>query len=99
MKSRIILILINALFAAAEIAFISLNEAKIEMQVKNGNKKAKTIQNLQIDLMNVRCVSLQTQIKTMIESTQQLHVTLQNELMKIVHVSMRIYLKIVKMKI
>lgn len=42
----IILILINAFFAAAEIAFISLNDAKIEMQAKNGNKKAKTIQNM-----------------------------------------------------
>ena len=42
----IILILINAFFAAAEIAFISLNDAKIEMQVKEGNKKAKTIQTM-----------------------------------------------------
>ena len=30
----IILIFINAFFAAAEIAFISLNEAKIEKQIK-----------------------------------------------------------------
>ena len=30
----VILILINAFFAAAEIAFISLNEAKIEIQIK-----------------------------------------------------------------
>ena len=37
----IILILINAFFAATEIAFISLNDAKIEIQVKEGNKKAK----------------------------------------------------------
>ena len=42
----IILILINAFFAAAEIAFISLNDAKIEVQVKDGNKKAKKIQNM-----------------------------------------------------
>lgn len=42
----IILILINAFFAAAEIAFISLNDAKIEMQVKEGNKKAKIIQSM-----------------------------------------------------
>ncbi len=42
----IILILINAFFAAAEIAFISLNDAKIEMQVKEGNKKAKIIQTM-----------------------------------------------------
>lgn len=39
----LILILINAFFAASEIAFISLNDAKIEMMVKDGNKKAKTI--------------------------------------------------------
>lgn len=36
----IILILINAFFAASEIAFISLNDAKIEMMAKDGNKKA-----------------------------------------------------------
>lgn len=39
----IILILINAFFAASEIAFISLNDAKIDIMVKDGNKKAKTI--------------------------------------------------------
>ena len=41
-----ILILLNAFFAATEIAFISLNDAKIEKQVKEGNKKAKTIQGM-----------------------------------------------------
>ena len=39
----IILILINAFFAASEIAFISLNDTKIELMVKDGNKKAKKI--------------------------------------------------------
>ena len=38
-----ILILLNAYFAATEIAFISLNDAKIE---KQGNKKAKQIQKM-----------------------------------------------------
>lgn len=38
-----ILILINAYFAATEIAFISLNDAKIAKQDKEGNKKAKQI--------------------------------------------------------
>ena len=42
----IILILINAFFAATEIAFISLNDAKIDIQVKEGNKKAKIIQTM-----------------------------------------------------
>ena len=42
----IILILINAFFASAEIAFISLNDAKIDLQAKEGNKKAKKIQNM-----------------------------------------------------
>ena len=37
----IILILLNAFFAASEIAFISLNDAKIDMQAKEGNRKAK----------------------------------------------------------
>ena len=41
-----ILILLNAFFAATEIAFISLNDAKIEKQAKEGNKKAKTIQGM-----------------------------------------------------
>ena len=39
----IILILLNAYFAATEIAFISLNDAKIEREAKDGNKKAKQI--------------------------------------------------------
>ena len=39
----IILILLNAYFAATEIAFISLNDAKIEREAKNGSKKAKQI--------------------------------------------------------
>ena len=42
----VILILLNAFFASAEIAFISLNEAKIEKQAKEGNKKAKNIQSM-----------------------------------------------------
>ena len=47
MISRLIvligLIAINAFFAATEIAFISLNDAKIEKKAKEGNKKAKQI--------------------------------------------------------
>ena len=39
----IILILLNAYFAATEIAFISLNDAKIERDARDGNKKAKQI--------------------------------------------------------
>lgn len=42
----VILILINAFFASAEIAFISLNDVKIDLQAKEGNKKAKKIQNM-----------------------------------------------------
>ena len=42
----IILILLNAYFAATEIAFISLNDAKIEKQAKEGNKRAKQIQKM-----------------------------------------------------
>ena len=41
-----ILILLNAYFAATEIAFISLNDAKIKKQAKDGNKKAKQIQKM-----------------------------------------------------
>ena len=41
-----ILILVNAYFAASEIAYISLNDAKIEKQAKAGNKKAKQIEKM-----------------------------------------------------
>ena len=39
----ILLVALNAYFAASEIAFISLNDAKIEKEAKEGNKKAKLI--------------------------------------------------------
>lgn len=42
----VVLILLNAYFAASEIAFISINDTKIEKQVKEGNKKAKQIQKM-----------------------------------------------------
>lgn len=42
----VILILLNAYFAATEIAFISLNDAKIEKKANEGNKKAKQIQKM-----------------------------------------------------
>ena len=45
----ILLILLNAFFAAAEIAFISLNDAKIDKQAKEGNKKAKKIKDMLIN--------------------------------------------------
>ena len=41
-----ILIFLNAFFAASEIAFISLNDAKIEKQAKEGNKKAIQIEKM-----------------------------------------------------
>ena len=37
----VVLIFVNAFFASAEIAFISLNDAKIDRQAKEGNRKAK----------------------------------------------------------
>lgn len=42
----IVLIFLNAFFAAAEIAFISLNDMKIEKEAKEGNKKAKVIRKM-----------------------------------------------------
>ena len=42
----VILIFLNAFFAASEIAFISLNDAKIEKQAKEGNKKAGQIERM-----------------------------------------------------
>ena len=41
-----ILILLNAFFAGSEIAFISLNDTKIEKQAKEGDKKAKQIEKM-----------------------------------------------------
>ncbi len=42
----VILIALNAFFAATEIAFISLNDARIEKQAKEGNKRAKQIEKM-----------------------------------------------------
>ena len=42
----VILIFINAFFAAAEIAVISLSEAKLKKQAEEGDKKAKKLLNL-----------------------------------------------------
>ena len=42
----IVLIFLNAFFAATEIAFISLNEIKIDKKAKEGNKKAKAIKKM-----------------------------------------------------
>ena len=45
----IILIFLNAFFAGSEIAFISLNDAKIEKMAKEGDKKAKKIKDMLIN--------------------------------------------------
>ena len=42
----VILILLNAYFAASEMAYISLNDAKIEKEAKEGNKKAQKIKKM-----------------------------------------------------
>jgi len=42
----VFLILLNAFFAASEIALISLNDNKLKMQAENGDKKAILIQSL-----------------------------------------------------
>ena len=42
----IALTMLNAFFAASEIAFISLNDAKIDMMAKEGDKKAKKIKKM-----------------------------------------------------
>ena len=42
----LVLILINAFFAMSEIAIISLNDAKLETQAQEGNKKAKKLLKL-----------------------------------------------------
>ena len=45
----IVLILLNAFFAASEIAFISLNDAKIDKMAMDGNKKAKKIKDMLVN--------------------------------------------------
>ena len=42
----IVLTLVNAFFAMSEIAFISLNDAKMNKMAEEGNKKAKKISGL-----------------------------------------------------
>ena len=42
----VILVLINAFFAASEMAFVTLNDAKIAEMAKDGNKKAKKIESM-----------------------------------------------------
>jgi putative hemolysin len=39
----VILILLNALFTATERAFVSINDTRIEVMAKDGDKKAKQI--------------------------------------------------------
>ena len=41
-----VLILLNAIFASAEIAVLSLNETKLERLASQGNHKAKRLENL-----------------------------------------------------
>jgi len=41
-----VLIFVNAFFAATEMAFVTVNDAKIEKQAKEGNKKAKQIRKM-----------------------------------------------------
>ena len=42
----IVLILINGLFSASEIAFLSIDKYELENQIKNGNKKAKKVKKI-----------------------------------------------------
>ena len=45
----VILILINGIFSATEIAFLSINKYKLNKEIKNDNKKAKRIAKLLSD--------------------------------------------------
>lgn len=46
---QVVLIALNAVFACAEIAIISINEAKVEKMSEEGNKKAKKLAKLKDD--------------------------------------------------
>ena len=43
---QLVLIVLNAIFACAEIAVLSMNEAKLEKLAEQGNKKAKRLAKL-----------------------------------------------------
>lgn len=43
---QVVLIMINAVFASAEIAIVSMNDVKLEKLARNGNKKAKRLVKL-----------------------------------------------------
>ncbi|MDE6385063.1 MAG: CNNM domain-containing protein, partial [Eubacterium sp.] len=43
---QVVLIMINAIFASAEIAIVSMNDVKLEKLAKQGNKKAKRLVHL-----------------------------------------------------
>lgn len=45
----VVLIIINAFFAASELAILSANPIRINMLAEKGNKKAKLVQKLQLD--------------------------------------------------
>ena len=42
----ILLIFLNGVFAASEIAFLSVNKTKLKMDIKAGNRKAQKVQKL-----------------------------------------------------
>ena len=42
----VILVLVNAIFSAAELAFVSLNVAKIRQQVEDGDRRAQKVLKL-----------------------------------------------------
>ena len=43
---QVVLIAVNAVFACAEIAVVSCNDAKLEKMAQEGNKKAETLVKL-----------------------------------------------------
>ena len=44
---QLVLILLNAFFAATEIAVISLNEKKVRVQAESGEKRAKKLAEIE----------------------------------------------------
>jgi putative hemolysin len=48
---QIILIILNAIFASAEIAVLSMNETKLERMAEQGNNRAKRLHKSQHDFL------------------------------------------------
>ena len=55
---QVVLIALNAIFASAEIAVLSINETKLERMAEEGNKKAKRLFRLTQEYYNYKMAAV-----------------------------------------